>query len=279
MSQDLAILPECLFKYRHFPDDDDGLAWLKSLITKGVLYHAEPRLLNDPFECNPCWVTNATQQQLQMLWSSKASGEALGQPKKRRGRLRKRFAARCGRADFWAEKWGGVAANFGVFSVAQRADSVLMWAHYTDQFRGVCVELALKQHFENSWDVEARDRDKRLRPVRVDYGQVRPKLETSGLAAAMLGDTSALQQLARVFEVKADDWSYEQEWRLIRSFTREKVRAIECGGNIVRTVLLGPRIRPEYAKLVRSWVSSDAPHIQVRQARLSLEDFKVVLDP
>ncbi|WP_343699739.1 DUF2971 domain-containing protein [Caulobacter sp.] len=91
----------------------------------------------------------------------------------------------------------------GVVSLAERADCPLMWSHYGDQHRGLCIGYSTPD-----------DTVDQLR--RVEYGGAR--LIAASLVAAMVldGDAAAARAVDdAVLLRKAKAWDYEQEWRLL----------------------------------------------------------------
>ncbi|EJL24716.1 Protein of unknown function (DUF2971) [Caulobacter sp. AP07] len=91
----------------------------------------------------------------------------------------------------------------GVVSLAERADCPLMWSHYGDQHRGLCVGYSIPD-----------DSVEQLR--RVEYGGGR--LIAASQVAAMVLDRDAAAARAvddAVLLRKAREWRYEREWRLI----------------------------------------------------------------
>lgn len=90
----------------------------------------------------------------------------------------------------------------GIVSFAERDDCPLMWSHYGDQHRGVCLGYSVP--VRSTGDVH-----------KVAYGGDR-LVKASDVGAMLDGNDDAR---ARVDEAvmlrKAESWSYEQEWRLI----------------------------------------------------------------
>ena len=90
----------------------------------------------------------------------------------------------------------------GIVSLAERADCPLMWSHYGDEHRGICVGYSVPE------DVAGDVR-------RVAYGGGR-RVEVSQVAAMLDGDQGAQREVDdAVLLRKAESWRYEQEWRLI----------------------------------------------------------------
>ncbi|WP_374372449.1 DUF2971 domain-containing protein [Dongia sp.] len=92
--------------------------------------------------------------------------------------------------------------NKGVLSLAERPNCPLMWSHYGDQHKGICI----------GYSVPPEDVDNL---IKVDYRGGR-RVKVSDIAAMLSGDKSARQIVDRaVLARKAPEWKYEREWRLI----------------------------------------------------------------
>ena len=90
----------------------------------------------------------------------------------------------------------------GIVSLSERADCPLLWSHYGDKHRGVCIGYSVRDKVP-------------AKPFKVAYGGSR-QIKASTVAAMMQGDESARQQIDdAVLLRKGKGWCYEREWRLI----------------------------------------------------------------
>ena len=90
----------------------------------------------------------------------------------------------------------------GIVSLAERVTCPLMWSHYGDQHRGICI----------SYSVPAEAVDDLHK---VKYGGSR-LVEAKKVADLIDGDDLARRQVDEaVLLRKATSWGYEREWRLI----------------------------------------------------------------
>lgn len=90
----------------------------------------------------------------------------------------------------------------GIFSLAKRHDCPLMWSHYGDQHRGICVGYSVPEHAVSALH-------------KVNYGGDRT-VKASDVQAMLDGDVVARARVDEcVLLKKAWDWRYEKEWRLI----------------------------------------------------------------
>lgn len=83
-------------------------------------------------------------------------------------------------------------------SFSERSDSVLMWSHYSNDHRGVCIGYSLKEIVQ------------RYAIFPVIYDDVLPQFdETASVLKSVL--------------TKYSDWSYEKEWRLVNYNTTNTI--------------------------------------------------------
>ncbi len=92
----------------------------------------------------------------------------------------------------------------GIFSLAERSDCPLMWSHYGDQHKGVCIGYSVPERTAENLH-------------KVTYGGSR--LVAASAVAKMLDGSVAdcIEVDEAVLTRKAEDWRYECEWRLIGS--------------------------------------------------------------
>ncbi len=92
--------------------------------------------------------------------------------------------------------------TFRVCCFSKINDNLLMWSHYADSHRGLCVEYELDTETYKS------------RVMHVRYQTAMPALETIRLHPN--GTLSVnIDEEARIFLTKSEDWAYEQECRII----------------------------------------------------------------
>ena len=90
----------------------------------------------------------------------------------------------------------------GIFSLAERANCPLMWSHYADQHKGLCIGYSVPSRTKQNLH-------------KIAYGGSR-LIQASTVQAMLNGDKAAQQKVDQaVLSRKAIDWRYEKEWRLI----------------------------------------------------------------
>jgi hypothetical protein len=178
---------------------------LKSLVNS-ELYFARPARLNDPFDCRVDILASLENAIL------RATGPARNKLKQLR-------------EDINIGKIKTDLENFGVCSFSGSDKSkplmnTLMWSHYADHHRGICLTYALPKSF---FDATAQEI---LGIVKVDYGlnPLSDWFSQEALKPSALKDF-ILFLIKKALTVKAESWEYEEEVRILRQ--NEGVQVID----------------------------------------------------
>ncbi len=90
----------------------------------------------------------------------------------------------------------------GIVSFAERDDCPLMWSHYGDQHRGICLGYSVPERVTGD-----------VHKVAYDGSRL---VKASEVSAMLDGDDEARVTVDEAVMLrKAESWSYEEEWRLI----------------------------------------------------------------
>ncbi len=222
--------PERIYKYRSFTN------LTIEMLVEDQLFYADPSTFNDPLDTRPTLKADVDatvlQEMLRTFVESRTTAELQAAAKtiRYRGPKTIEHILKLGRqeADKMLQEVAYNATNpdyemenpdvfllrhyverellrqyeKGVVSLSERWQSPLMWSHYGDQHRGLCIGYSIPANVDD----EIR---------KVNYGGGR--LVTASTVSAMLrGDAGAQREVDDlVLLQKAPDWSYECEWRLI----------------------------------------------------------------
>lgn len=207
--------PKRLYKYRAF-----NVNTLR-LLSEAEVYYADPASFNDPLDSKPSIQIDTDRVTLekllyQILVKSVNKEYALKNIENHRY-----MSSQYGdyTTDFETEKYYKqlLASNVkgllyeelgqrGVLSLAKRWDCPLMWSHYADEHRGLCIEYDMTTYVWHG-----------LHPV--DYRLPRSIKISELYDWKMKGSTSAEKAIKNIFYLaKAPQWRYEQEWREIGNF-------------------------------------------------------------
>lgn len=203
-------LPRRLYKYRTFN------AFTLRLISQGEAYYADPETFNDPLDCRPVIRVDTDIKTLEkvcyrMLVLTHGKQATLNGMNNHRymsteyGDFRKDQPA----MECYAENLRQEIKDLlyqemrqsGVLSVAARWDCPLMWSHYADQHRGLCIEYNVTNH-------------KCDRLSKVNYASSGDVAVSELFAWKLRGSDAARDRVHHAFfYAKAGQWRYEREWR------------------------------------------------------------------
>ena len=176
--------PQINHLYKYCAYNTNSLA---ILINKKI-WAAKPESFNDPFDCDIKFIPDI---------NSEAFNKYLNRTGRSTGNRQSDYDTFLRGLQEFIEK---DIKNFGVFSMSQINDNILMWSHYANQHKGFCIGFFRKT------DNLLGDITK-TRPVvyDCDYPEADPLDEN--------GNYDHSCSIKMLF-TKAKNWEYEKEWRL-----------------------------------------------------------------
>jgi len=253
-------IPQQLYKYRMF-----NVNTLSTLCARQV-YFARPHTFNDPLDSTPTITMDVDAKVAEVLLekfggprrvkSSSPSGslprsKAIS-PSRQARRIAKGFTPEIERVARLERIASEVSANlrstyvdWGVLSLAEHWDCPLMWSHYADQHRGLCIEYDYSDAAFSSLK-------------KVEYTDERGITASELLAAPSTSESSKYWK--KLFYTKAPQWSYEREWRDI-----SEVSGLHPSFARVSSVLFGLRCDPAVIATVMRLLSEIDGSITFKQ--------------
>lgn len=169
--------------------------------------------------------------------------------------------------------------GIGALCLTGKRDSLTMWAHYANNYKGFAIEFDGKHKF---FRTEGGSIGKLGCVQKVSYSKERPN-------QASFTDLS----LAEIFFLKSKDWAYEKEWRMLRPLPVEDTNKVfrdadgqpvylfsfppEC----VTGVIFGSRMSDSVKEDFLNFLSSDKRYSDAKlyQAVLDEKEFKLNIEP
>jgi hypothetical protein len=193
-----------LFHYQRYRSDN-----LINTVVNRVIRFGRASGFNDPWDCKPSFHVPDDPAELRKLVefmrrSSEKHDPSLTAAQRAtisENYLKHPTRLRDDMARNNARSWALLDEQYRIYCLSTKADSQLMWAHYGDNHRGVCLEF-----------------NARL----LDFGQAIEVNYSAAYPRYSLADDDGLSPL----HTKSADWSYEQEYRVI---AQEASRATVAG--------------------------------------------------
>lgn len=254
-------LPIRLYKYR-----DTGPNTEK-IFKDHSLYFASPSSFNDPFDCSFHVLVEGVRNEAvteAVAWSlirdrlpDLPPEEQIQGAKEVRERL---IATR--RREFEQIVVDKLSKDtnkrVGICCFTEANDDILMWAHYADYHRGICLEFSSTDAPLNA-----------AQPV--EYTSEYPTLDLEAIVTK-----EELRAAAPWMLTKADHWSYEKEWRVLDFETGPEAKPIKAF--CLTGVILGCRISPDAEAKVQQWIADWPSEIKQYRARQSKSSFRLDIE-
>ena len=149
-----------------------------------------------------------------------------------------------------------ITKSVSAFCVSEKFDDLLMWAHYADSHRGVCLE------FDGYGRLMAHAQ-------RVEYSAVRRAIN-------MYTDDRE-SSVTKALLTKSDHWAYEAEWRLLR--TDKRPGAERFSPRNLTGIVIGALATRETVETVQKWASKRSTPLILNRASVSNKEFRLVVRP
>lgn len=158
----------------------------------------------------------------------------------------------------------------GISCLSELNDSLLMWAHYANNHRGMCVEYNLLEI----------NRQLGFSPVPIIYSDTRVCLCSNNINTIK---TSTTKIFIESLTSKSPEWSYEQEWRIIRDEAAcGTAWDSEHNGALLdmicpRSIILGCMATPEFEASVHNYCETN--NINLYKMAKSADQYKLEKKP
>jgi len=141
------ITASCVYSITRYKAD-----FLENTIKHGVVRFGRPSEFNDPWDCKPSFYVPEEECELRRLvdFMQRASERQTPyvDPGYRKARAEQCLAnpdqLRRDIADISAEMWAQMDRRYRLYCLSAKADCPLMWGHYADHHRGVCLEFSVR---------------------------------------------------------------------------------------------------------------------------------------
>lgn len=153
-----------------------------------------------------------------------------------------------------------------VLCLSEKNDDILMWAHYGDSNKGICIgynserlcQFLKDKYWNNTLGI-----------FQVEYSSNYPDiLPTIG---------NSIEKVRKRIAFKSLVWSYEREWRLV--FYYPNSIPIPINEEIVEEIILGSNVQPETEKEILKIQRDKYPHAQVFKVVPDDSEFKLNVLP
>ena len=163
----------------------------------------------------------------------------------------------------WRDEY--MARISDVLCFSQRWHNPVLWSHYADKHRGVCLGFEVP--------------DQNLLQISYVASPLELELEKQMLEHGTVGD----EIVRKLFTTKFVDWEYEEE---VRMFVKSSQTYEELGLHfyqfddelVLKKVVIGPR-SADLAKSINAAIQPQDSEVEVIATSLALDSFRVISTP
>ena len=255
-------MPDLLFRFRSLRGE--SRKYVEKSIVASELFFSAPEDLNDPYDCQIALDTSGSEIEWRTHLKSSIKQAAL------RGGRRTSFMDRHKAASQMIRdkrhrridgaEFGKITNSFGIACFSGILDNQLMWSHYADNHRGICLmympERDLSGLLSAHHEVRYSNEYPKIRIVDL------PKIGPSVVESLLL--------------TKSKDWGYEFEYRLIKPYGARS--SFSYSPDALVAIILGARISKEDEQEVVAWAHAHPAKPMVHRAELHVGKFGVRID-
>ncbi|PTN32677.1 DUF2971 domain-containing protein [Desulfonatronum sp. SC1] len=241
-----------LYKYRTI-----GSRWLELVFSESKIWLSNPLAFNDPFDCMPKVVIHKNhykrEQFYKMLVKSRFPNYTKAQIKRE---LKNPVFRRISTHAYLDEIFKKFLKDFGIYCLSEVPDDILMWSHYSDSHKGICLQFKAKTDLTIFWEA-----------YKVKYQDDYPEVN--------IMDLGNYDQFFNLFATKSNHWKYEQERRIIKTPDEGGSNTYHFEPDLLAGVILGAKITEREQQIVNEWISKSSTPINVYRAKINENSYKL----
>lgn len=224
--------------YRYRSLSGEAAVYVEKIVCHSELYFSKPLTFNDPFDCRPSFLFKASDKEKEQYCDN------LHQKYNPDLNCEQRHQSVISMLKDWESgpevykqvqqlHTKRITEEIGVLCLSSVNDDILMWSHYADSHRGICLEFdSSSEFFKNACQVKYLSERPRINPFRQNEDEM--------MEAALLS--------------KAGHWMYEQEWRLIHY--KKGAGVYKFPPEALKSVILGAQISLSDKETVLGWIKN-----------------------
>ena len=168
--------------------------------------------------------------------------------------------------------------EFGILSLSETPDNLLMWGHYAEAHTGFVLVLdGFHDFFKGYVSLPGF-----AKPERVEYSSERPRMTAE--------ETSRAAAMQDIFFIKGSDWEYEKEWRYLKNLTDAHSKIGVTNGHDVHLFRLPPKcikgvilgckssenLKDKISAIKRD--EAEFNHLRIQQTRASETEYRLDIE-
>lgn len=182
-----------LYKYRSLSKDSNDYRYTMDIFANAQLWFSAPKDFNDPFDCKLAPQVSVAKSFAHVMTQKQTAFNFNNIVQ-----VEKAITQIPNLQDYVKKATFNVMNRCGILSLTKTNDDILMWSHYADNHKGICLEFDVTQ-----------DYDFFTYPICIDYQTTYPIVD--------LATNDMKVYVEKLLKTKFIEWSYEKEVRIYKS--------------------------------------------------------------
>lgn len=219
-------------------------------------------MFNDPFECRQNMIIHdgRLSKELYIKQSAKRAKLKHNLTKHQENNLVREYRLILNDKHRMEKIYEDLVVQVGVYCLSTINDDILMWSHYSEGHRGLCLQFDTTKDF-NLFD----------QALKVSYDDRYPSIDILNIGY--------LDEYQKALLTKSKHWEYEQEWRILKPGLLGGPGKRSFPPELLTGVIFGALIPDEDKNIVMDWVKNFPTKLNLYQAKISREKYQLDIEP
>lgn len=236
---------EYLYKYRSMAS-----LGLEELFSQRKIYFNNAAKFNDPFESRPALTFHQSSLKREMYLRKIAKHRFPNADKKTLKKLMEGKQTLLTDPATINFAYQSFVTTVGIYCLSEKNDDLLMWSHYSDSHRGLCLQFDASTEKTIFWEA-----------FKVSYQEDYPVVNIMNM------DKS--EEFRKAILTKSGHWSYEEERRILKFKQDGGPGYYTFSPELLTGVIFGALMTAEHKKTLMHWIEAYPTNISIQQATLN----------
>jgi hypothetical protein len=229
---------------------------LEDVFGKRRIYLSDATKFNDPFECRPVLTVHHSPLKRKMFLEQITRDRFPNTDKRTLKKLMKGKGRLLTDPKSLRAVYNGFVSTVGIYCLSEKKDDLLMWSHYSDCHRGLCLEFNTSTENTLFWEA-----------FKVIYQDDYPTVNIMEIRKA--------ENFRKALLTKSSHWAYEQEWRILKMKAEGGPGYYDFSSELLTGVIFGALMSDGQKKSVVHRIQTYPTKIALYQAKLNDSRYKL----
>lgn len=240
-----------LYKYRSMHSEG-----LEDIFEKRQVFLSDATKFNDPFESKPQIIVDKSSLKRKAFLKELTKNHFPTANKAEINELMREKLKSLTNKDELIKTYNNFVSKIGIYCLSEKNDDLLMWAHYSDAHRGLCLEFEAFTEGSFFWEAFS-----------VIYQEDYPIVNIMRIEKA--------DEFRKALLTKSTHWDYELERRVLKMENEGGPGVYNFPPERLTGVIFGALMEDRDKETVKSWIKAYPSEIAIYQAALNGQKYQL----